>query len=71
MVGRCHYKHDGRLYEDYYRTQVGHGLPVFIGGKIDERAQTWKSTGRSFSLCVPLLKSGGKALLKEGAKTGM
>ena len=71
MVGRCHYKHDGRLYEDYYRTQVGHGLPVFIGGKSTRGRGLGNLLGGLFRSVVLLLKSGGKALLKEGAKTGM
>ena len=71
MVGRCHYKHDRRLYEDYYRTQVGYGLPVFTGGKSTRGRRTGNLLGGLFRSVVPLLKSGGKALLKEGAKTGM
>ena len=71
MVGRCHYKHDGRLYEDYYRTQVGHGLPVFIGGKSMRGLRLGYLLGGLFRSVVLLLKSGGKALLKEGAKSGM
>ena len=71
MVGHCHYKHDGRLYEDYYQTQVGHGLPVFIGGKSTRGRGLGNLLGGLFRSVVPLLKSGGKALLKEGAKTGM
>ena len=71
MVGRCHCKHDGRLYEDYYRTQVGHSLPVFIGGKSMRGRGRGNLLGGLFRPVVPVLKSGGKALLKEGAKTGM
>ena len=60
-----------RLYEDYYNNQVGHGLPVFVGGR------SYRGHGLGSLLAgigravVPLLKRGGKALLKEGARTGL
>ena len=60
----------GRVYEDYYCHQVGHGLPVFIGGSHTGRGLGNLLGGIGRTL-IPLLKSGGKALLKEGAKTGL
>ena len=71
MVRRCPYQSCQKLYEDYYSQQVGHGLPVFAGGR------TFRGRGLGSLLAgigravVPLLKRGGKALLKEGARTGM
>ena len=50
---------------------MGHGLPVFVGGT----AMRGRGLGSLLSglvlSAVPRLKSGGKAVLKEGAKTGM
>ena len=70
-MGRCPYQCNRRLYEDYYQKQVGHGLPVFVGGT----AMRGRGLGSLLSglvlSAVPRLKSGGKAVLKEGAKTGM
>ena len=71
MSRRCPFNTNSKLYEDYYGLQVGHGLPVFIGGR------NYRGHGLGSILAgigravVPLLKSGGKALLKEGARTGM
>ena len=70
-MGRCPYQCNRRLYEDYYQKPVGHGLPVFVGGT----AMRGRGLGSLLSglvlSAVPRLKSGGKAVLKEGAKTGM
>ena len=71
---RYPYQSCPRLYEDYYVNQVGHGLPVFVGGggRRSYRGHGFGSLlagiGRAV---VPLLKKGGKALLKEGARTGL
>ena len=71
MVRHCPYHSSSKLYEDYYGQQVGHGLPVFVGGR------TYRGHGLGNILAgigravVPLLKKGGKVLLKEGAKTGI
>ena len=60
-----------KLYEDYYTNQVGHGLPVFVGGR-SFRGHGLGSLLAGIGLAVvPLLKSGGKVLLKEGARTGL
>ena len=71
---RYPYQSCPKLYEDYYVNQVGHGLPVFVGGggRRSYRGHGFGSLlagiGRAV---VPLLKKGGKALLKEGARTGL
>ena len=70
---RYPYQSCPRLYEDYYVNQVGHGLPVFVGGG----GRRYRGHGFGSLLAgigravVPLLKKGGKALLKEGARTGL
>lgn len=71
MVRHCPYNSCQRLYDDYYTQQVGHGLPVFVGGRSHRGyglGSILAGIGRSV---VPLLKKGGKALLKEGARTGL
>ena len=71
MGRHCDYQSCQQLYDDYYGQQVGHGLPVFVGGR------TYRGHGLGSLLAgigravVPLLKRGGKALLKEGARTGL
>ena len=71
---RYPYQSCPKLYEDYYVNQVGHGLPVFVGGG---SRRLYRGHGFGSLLAgigravVPLLKKGGKALLKEGARTGL
>ena len=71
MARQCNYQSCQKLYDDYYAQQVGHGLPVFVGGR------SYRGHGLGSLLAgigravVPLLKRGGKALLKEGARTGL
>ena len=71
MMRSCNYQSCQQLYDDYYKQQVGHGLPVFVGGR-NYRGHGLGSLlagiGRSV---IPLPKRGGKALLKEGARTGL
>lgn len=71
MARHCNYQSCQKLYDDYYGQQVGHGLPVFTGGR------SYRGHGLGSLLAgigravVPLLKRGGQALLKEGARTGL
>ena len=61
---------NARLYDDYYLRQVGHGMPFFSGTRI----QRGHGLGNIFSglvrAAMPLVKSGLKALGKQGMKTG-
>lgn len=59
-----------RAYEDYYAGQAGGAIPVFSGGSHRGRGlgSILGGLGRSV---MPLLKSGGKALLKQGLSSGM
>jgi len=71
MVRKCPFHTDNKLYEDYYYNQVGNGLPVFVGGRNYRGNGLGNLLGGIGRAIVPLLKRGGKALLKEGARTGM
>lgn len=56
-----------KSYEHYYHNQAGRGLNYFVGVP-HQRGRGWLSSiGRAI---IPLLKTGGKALLKEGMNTG-
>ena len=72
MVARHPYRCDGQVYDQFYQT--GGQLPVFIG-TTSPRSQRGSGLGSVlgglFRMAVPLLKRGGKALLKQGAKTGL
>lgn len=67
-AGRCPYKGDSGVYEAYFDQQVGHGLPVFRGGM--RGRGLGNVLGGLARNVIPLLKSGGKTLLKEGVETG-
>ena len=59
-------------YDDYYLHQSGGGVgPIFYG----KRFQTGSGLGAVFSSLarsvIPILKSGGKTLLKEGLRSGL
>lgn len=70
MAPRSLYRCDGHVYDQYY--QKGGSLPVFVGSGASQRGLGLGSVlGGLFRMAVPLLKQGGKALLKEGAKTGL
>lgn len=73
VVGRCAYQCNGREYDDFFQRQVGRGLPVFIGGGGGGLRGNGLSSvlGGLFRSAVPLLKQGGKALLREGGRTGL
>lgn len=60
-----------RHYEDYYLHQIGHGLPVFRGGRGQRGHGIGNILGGLFRSAVPLLKKGAKALGKEALRTGM
>eukprot|EP00745_Piridium_sociabile_P016478 TRINITY_DN24483_c1_g2_i1.p6 TRINITY_DN24483_c1_g2~~TRINITY_DN24483_c1_g2_i1.p6 ORF type:complete len:147 (+),score=11.99 TRINITY_DN24483_c1_g2_i1:1820-2260(+) len=65
------YKPDPKAYEHYYCNQAGHGLPVFVGGKTYRGRGFGNLLGSIGRSLIPLLKSGAKTVLKEGAQTGM
>lgn len=71
MPNRYPYRCDPRLYENYYLNQTGHGLPVYVGGRALRGSGLGSVLGGLFRAAMPLLKQGGKALLREGARTGL
>ena len=63
---RIPYRADPALYNDYFKNQVGHGMPVYIG-----RGGLGNVLSGLFRSVVPLIKRGGRALLKEGVRTAV
>lgn len=57
-----------KAYEDHYSSQVGHGLPVFLGGRTQRGRGLGSLLGGIGRSLMPLV---GKTLLREGAKTGL
>ena len=63
---RIPYRADPALYNDYFKNQVGDGMPVYIG-----RGGLGNVLSGLFRSVVPLIKRGGRALLKEGVRTAV
>ena len=59
------------MYEQYYLNQIGHGgLPYFRGTPYMKGYGLGGILGNLMKSVVPMLKSTGKTLLREGLKTG-
>ena len=59
------------VYEQYYLNQIGHGgLPYFKGTPYMKGYGIGGILGGLMKSVVPMLKSTGKTLLREGLKTG-
>ena len=71
MAHRTPHLSNSKVYEDYYCNQVGHGLPVYVGGRNYRGGGLGNILGGIGRAIIPLLKSGGRTLLKEGAKTAL
>ena len=71
MVRHVQLRRSPKAYEAFFCQQAGHGLPVFIGS----RSQRGRGLGSFLSsigrMVLPIFKTGGKALLREGAMTGL
>ena len=62
---RVNYCCDAKAYENYYLSQVGHGMPYFSGARIQQGyglGNLFSSTAKSV---LPLVKSGAKAVGKQ------
>ena len=65
---RVRYSPNPYLYDEYY-SQSGGGYPVYVGGMRGSGLGSVLSG--LFRSAIPLLKQGGKALLKEGINSGL
>ena len=61
---RVKYCCDAKAYENYYLSQVGHGMPYFAGARV----QQGYGLGNLFS---PLVKKGAKTLGKQVLQSGV
>lgn len=71
MVRHIPLRRSQKAYDAFFCQQAGHGLPVFMGS----RSQRGRGLGSFLSgigrMILPIFKTGGKALLREGALTGL
>lgn len=58
-------------FEDYYLRQAGSGLPVFIGNRHQSGHGIGNLLGGLARMMVPVLRRGGRTLLREGLRTGV
>ena len=58
-------------YEAYYLNQAGSGLPVFVGSRHAKGHGIGNVLSGLVRLAVPMLKRTGKAVMKEGLRTGL
>ena len=63
---RTIYRSNPDVYEHLFKNQVGHGLPVYIG-----RGGLGNVLSGLFRSLVPVMKRGGKALLREGVRSAV
>ena len=66
---RIRYSPNSRIYDEYYSHQRGNGIPVYIGGM--RGGGLGNVLNGLFRAAVPLLKKGGKAVLREGVSSGL
>lgn len=70
MAPRCCDKRQ-KAYDDYYLRQVGNGLPVFSGVRVQRGHGIGSVIGRLAKSVMPLIKSGAKAVGKQALTSGM
>ena len=58
-------------YEEYYLNQAGSGLPVFVGSRHTKGYGIGNVLSGLIRLAVPVLKRTGKAVVREGLRTGI
>ena len=64
--------HRSRLLQDYYRQQLGGGLPYFVGSKIQQRGHGIGSFfANLFRNAIPLIKRGLGLVGKTALNTGL
>lgn len=60
-----------KLYDDYYTTQAGSGLPVFVGARMQRGHGIGSVLGGLFRSALPLIKRGAAAVGKQALRSGM
>ena len=58
-------------YEDYYLHQAGTGLSVFAGNRTQAGHGLGNILGGLARMVIPIIRKGGKSVLKEGIRAGV
>ena len=62
---------DGKVYEDYYLNQCGHGLPVFYGARMQRGHGLGSIFSGLFRSIFPMLKRVTPVIGKKALQTGI
>ena len=68
---RAKYSCDAKAYENYYLSQVGHGMPYFSGARIQQGYGLGNLFSSIAKSVLPLVKSGAKAVGKQVLQSGV
>ena len=68
---RAKYCCDAKAYENYYLSQVGHGMPYFSGARIQQGYGLGNLFSSIAKSVLPLVKSGAKAVGKQVLQSGV
>ena len=68
---RVKYCCDAKAYENYYLSQVGHGMPYFAGARVQQGYGLGNLFSSIAKSVLPLVKKGSKTLGKQVLQSGV
>ena len=68
---RVKYCCDAKAYENYYLSQVGHGMPYFAGAQVQQGYGLGNLFSSIAKSVLPLVKKGAKTLGKQVLQSGV
>ena len=68
---RVKYCCDAKAYENYYLSQVGHGMPYFAGARVQQGYGLGNLFSSIAKSALPLVKKGAKTLGKQVLQSGV
>ena len=68
---RVKYCCDAKAYENYYLSQVGHGMPYFVGARVQQGYGLGNLFSSIAKSVLPLVKKGAKTLGKQVLQSGV
>ena len=68
---RVKYCCDAKTYENYYLSQVGHGMPYFAGARVQQGYGLGNLFSSIAKSVLPLVKNGAKTLEKQVLQSGV
>ena len=59
---------DAKAYENYYLSQVGHGMPYFVGARVQQGYGLGNLFSSIAKSVLPLVKKGAEQVLQSGVE---